>query len=957
MASKRTKKKPVAKNARRAPRRRPSPPIDRRQTTSALGENGDEFQATFNMTSVGFCQAEPLTGCLLRVNRAFCDLVGYEEAELLNRPFAEITHPDDRAVNLEGYQRLIRGETAEYRVTMRYVRKDGRVIWADVTVNLVRDLDGRPWRTVALIQDITDRRQTEEALQQLNDTLEQQVAERTEALRQSDSHLTHLIEHFPGPISRVNRELRYLYASPGYEQWFGRDPKSIVGLTVPEVIGEAAFQWARPFTMRALAGEQVTFELSWPKPSGGTRTGLVTLDPEVESSGACVGFSVYVIDISARKQAEEALRQLSATLEQRVAERTAALTQLTGQLQAEIDERKKAQEMLRARSAELQITLDTAATGLVRNSRDLHYRWVNEAYAKLVRRPVEDIVGRQLSDVLGAEGLAKIRPYIDAVLRGERVEFAAELPITGRESCWLHVVYMPDRDAAGDVIGWVGSITDITERKRAETTLRDSEAQLRRILKQSFAGIVQTDTQGHMVLVNQRWCEMLGYSEAELLQMSVADITHPSSLETTLEAVGRLSQGGPDFQIEKNYRRKDGTILRAHSNVSALRDAEGNFQGLLAVVLDLTDRLEAETALRESEERFRGIFEHAAEGIAISDVRGNLVRCNAVFSALTGYSHQELAARHFSSLIHPDDRAQNLELVQELLEGKRSWFHIDNRYITKSGSPVWVQKQVSLVRNVKHQPLYFVALVTDISHRKRDEAVLRQQQAKLEDLTAQLLTAQDDERRRIARELHDDHVQRLAALALDLHQLARSPLKSVESAKAVITQFAQSVEGLTRELQQVTHQLHPSTLNHLGLEATLHDHVEEFARRTGLQTDVQVHEVPAQLPEVHALCLFRVLQECLQNVRKHAHASRVLVRLIGTGRGVGLCVHDDGRGFDAAQDESGGQRGLGLISLEERLQALNGTFRLRTKPGDGTEVHAWLPLEPEPVPAEGGGEQ
>ena len=239
----------------------------------------------------------------------------------------------------------------------------------------------------------------------------------------------------------------------------------------------------------------------------------------------------------------------------------------------------------------------------------------------------------------------------------------------------------------------------------------------------------------------------------------------------------------------------------------------------------------------------------------------------------------------------------------------------------------------------------------DITDRRRVEEhlLLKQQeleraQTKLQDLASKLLVAQDNECRRIARELHDDHTQRLAALALDLHRLARSLPIPAEEAKATIRQYALSAERLTTNLQQLAHGLHPSMLSHMGLEATLYDYTEEFEKRTGLKMEVEMHDVPTLL-DAQALSLFRVLQECLQNVRKHANASKVRVRLLGTKCGVGLCVHDDGRGCDAAWDEEGKRNGLGLISMRERLEALNGTFHLRTKPGDGTEVHAWIPLE------------
>ena len=239
---------------------------------------------------------------------------------------------------------------------------------------------------------------------------------------------------------------------------------------------------------------------------------------------------------------------------------------------------------------------------------------------------------------------------------------------------------------------------------------------------------------------------------------------------------------------------------------------------------------------------------------------------------------------------------------------------------------------------------YHCAFVRDITERKRAEAALRQREMQLESLSAQLLQAQEEERRRIARELHDDFSQRLAALAIDLRTVQLEPSDSKPWGVSRLQQLGNLAEQLATELQQISHRLHPSILEHVGLEAAVKEHVDEFSARTGLPIEVMVLAVPKDVPLEQALCLYRVLQESLQNVRKHALATTVLVRLFRTGRGLGLCVHDDGQGFANAQGGEG-RRGLGFTSMEERVKRHHGTFRIRTKPGEGTEVHAWIPLD------------
>lgn len=213
--------------------------------------------------------------------------------------------------------------------------------------------------------------------------------------------------------------------------------------------------------------------------------------------------------------------------------------------------------------------------------------------------------------------------------------------------------------------------------------------------------------------------------------------------------------------------------------------------------------------------------------------------------------------------------------------------------------------------------------------------------ARLQDLSTKLLKAQDQERQRIARELHDDMTQRLAALAVDVNSLEH--MCRPKTALLPRLRAVQEAAGqLADDIHNFAYRLHPPQLEHLGLEAAIHDHTDEFRRRSGLPTQFELRAVPQVIPIDIATCLYRVTQESLQNILKHAEASKVVVRLLGTFAGVGVCIQDDGKGF--VKDLAGvPARGLGLLSLEERVRLLNGTFRIRTRLRYGTEVHAWIP--------------
>lgn len=363
---------------------------------------------------------------------------------------------------------------------------------------------------------------------------------------------------------------------------------------------------------------------------------------------------------------------------------------------------------------------------------------------------------------------------------------------------------------------------------------------------------------------------------------------------------------------------------------------------------------EAQRARGESEERLRLAVEGGDLGSWDVDVKTGYTVWSLRHAIMLGYRPDSgsVSIQTWKDRVHPND-LQHVMATVEWAKRERRLFAIEHRVVLPDkGKERWLSLYGRFFYDETGEPVRCSGVSLDITERKQAEEAFRQKQrelqasqAQLQDLTAKLFTAQDDERQRIARDLHDDFSQRLAALTIDLHRLSSwsSELDSESSHR--LMQLSKRAEQIATDLQRLAHHLHPSLLEHAGLEAAILEHAEEFEARTGLKTKVVVRNLPATLSFDCETCLYRVLQEGLQNIRKHANATHVLVRLLGTIRGAGLCIQDDGRGFDLTQEASGGKKGLGLISLHERTGALHGTFRVKSKRGEGTEVHAWVPLE------------
>lgn len=243
---------------------------------------------------------------------------------------------------------------------------------------------------------------------------------------------------------------------------------------------------------------------------------------------------------------------------------------------------------------------------------------------------------------------------------------------------------------------------------------------------------------------------------------------------------------------------------------------------------------------------------------------------------------------------------------------------------------------------VRHLPRLMPSVSPLVSHYDGEvlPAIVAGTEENLRDLSSYLIAAQEEERARIARELHDDLSQRMALLLIGFDQLM--PQLSDAAQRAQLGTLANAADEISTELHNISHQLHPAKLEALGLVAALSSHCRELSSRHGLQVRFEQHDVPGQLPPDVSLCLYRILQEALRNVLKHSGAAKATVILRGCPVGIELSVSDAGKGFTMRPRRTGG--GLGLVSIEERLRLVNGQLTIESAPSRGTRISAWVPL-------------
>jgi len=312
---------------------------------------------------------------------------------------------------------------------------------------------------------------------------------------------------------------------------------------------------------------------------------------------------------------------------------------------------------------------------------------------------------------------------------------------------------------------------------------------------------------------------------------------------------------------------------------------------------------------------------------------------------------QQELGEGWTESIHPDDRARCLQECAAHFDARQP-FEMVCRLRRHDGEYRWVlDRGVPRIAPDGNFAGY-IGACTDITARRQAEDGLLASQRELRLLTGRLLEAQEVERRRIARELHDDLNQGLALLSIELDLLGQKPPASTREVASKMLALSSRVKELSSSVHDLSHQLHPSKLEHLGLVSAIRALSAELNHHHGLEVSFTHHDVPDSIPEATALCLYRIVQEALRNVVKHGGTDRVVVALGGGPDGIRLRVGDDGAGFDVASAHGNG--GLGLVSMRERLNLVGGQMVIDSRPGGGTRIGVRIPLrEPaEPVRAE-----
>jgi PAS domain S-box-containing protein len=399
----------------------------------------------------------------------------------------------------------------------------------------------------------------------------------------------------------------------------------------------------------------------------------------------------------------------------------------------DITDRKQIEDALRHREKQLRQITDALPVYISYLNPDQHYEFVNKIYEERFGCPREQIQGKHIREILGEKTYNDIQHYLEQALSGEFTAYSIEqidTPNGGKRH--LDVTLVPDFDDASQVRGCYSLIVDVTARKQAEEELRIAHQQLAFHIENSPLGTIVWDREFRVQQWSKQAEQMFGWSESEVVGKTMTDwqFIYEGDRDRVCQMAEEIlaSRQATDICHNRNYA-KDGTILDCEWYNSVLYDEQGNLVTWLSQVQNVTARKQAEEALRQSEQRFRGAFATSAVGMNITSPDGNYLQVNSSFCRMLGYTESEILKRTFQDITHPDDLLIDLDYIRRLSRGEIPYYHLEKRYFHRDGHIIWVLLSVSLVRDRDQQPLYFIAQIQDITERQQAEEALRQSEA------------------------------------------------------------------------------------------------------------------------------------------------------------------------------------------------------------------------------------
>jgi PAS domain S-box-containing protein len=859
--------------------------IERKQIEEKLRESEERYRSVVDNIDLGINLIDSDHNIVMvnatmggRFNKPIGEMIG-------KKCFQEFEKRDAVCQHCPGVQTMTTGKPGE--VETEAVRDDGSSFHVRLRTFPVFGKDRPPVAFIEIAEDITERKQAEEAL------------------RESEEKYRSLVESSEDSIYLVDKDCNYLFMNRRHLFRLGLKRSRVIGRAYGEFHSlEETKDFAQRVQKVLKTGKAHSYEY---RSQRDNRYFIRTLSPvKPLEVGKPAVITVISKDITQLKQAEEALRRHEQEIRM-IADNVPALVSY----------------------------VDAAGC----------YRFVNRQYEEWFGLPRAEIIGKRCSQVLGDPAFELIKDRIETALAGYRVSFEEALPYAHGGTRWVIADYVPDADDEGRVNGFFALVTDITERKRTEELLQRERDTFFSILQKAPYGAVFLDEDGVSIFINTEFTAITGYTLKDVstlknwFRLAYPDKTYRDMVINTLRE--DVTQNSGDKIFQKTFHRaffrtfrvtcKDGTIKEIEFRPTVLEDG-----CTIVMIADMTERKRMHELLELAVTEWRTTFDAISDAVCLLDREGRIKRCNNAMMKVIGEPFSEIVDRTCWEVFHgisTPPQGCPLVSVEKTHQRETEVFLKDNRWLNISVDPL-LDDEGNLIGEVH--------ITSDITERMQAEKELQSSREQLRNLTVHLESVREQERTKIAREIHDELAQDLTALKMDLSWLENRLPRDQMQLGVKTRSMGGLIDTIIQTVKRISAELRPGVLDDLGLVAAIEWQAEEFQERTGITCRVTVDPVDLTVEKDCSTAIFRIFQETLTNIARHAGASRITVKIKKKAGTLTLRVTDNGAGI--TDEQINDSKSFGLIGMRERVHPWGGQVRIKGTPGEGTSVEVDVPV-------------
>lgn len=607
--------------------------------------------------------------------------------------------------------------------------------------------------------------------------------------------------------------------------------------------------------------------------------------------------------------------------------------------------RKKAQESLLKSERRYQTLTEVSPSGIFHTNKAGLVTYVNPQWCHISGLNKTEATGNGWLNAVHEEDRENIvKPWLDTKVPHKPLKHEFRFVHKTGEIVWVIAQVLPEKNSENQTIGYVGTVTDITNRKKTEESIQKINEQLNLSQKIAKIGYWKID----MLANKNYWSDqMYEFYQSEKSETVITpeffyNRIHPDDKNNVKSRFEALVNNGKVFKnLEYRFLAKGGGIRYMLSTGEIMIDNKGKYILAHGTMQDITERKKVQLDFIKEKQLSDSIIDNLPGIFYIYNRDGKFIRWNKNFESVTQFSADEISNMRRLDFVPVDQRKEMSQTIsQTFLVGKIS---VLSHFITKNGeiNPFYL---TGMLIEYHGEPCLMVIGI-DYSERAMIQEEMKKTAKQLQDLTDHLQTIREEERKRIGRELHDELGQQLTAMKMDIVWINKKFSHESPLIKEKMKEVIELLGGSNTALRRILNELRPAILDQHGLLDALQWQAKQFTAHTNIPVELNTTEKNIRVSDQIATCIFRVFQESLTNITRYAEANKVVTFVGIKNRKIMIDIEDNGKGFDTASEQPKSRQPFGILGMKERVRALNGTFELISQPGNGTKIHISLPLQ------------